>query len=174
MTRRTTIGALICSVAMVLTAPWLATAETVTWNIVFDPTFLQPLTLVGVGDVDGDRVSDLIWRDPATGEVLIALTHPDESFPLSSITPIHVATIPDLNWEVAGVGDLNADGREDLVWVNRSTQRVVVWLMNGMTIDDSYFLNVMLPIPPAGHRWKLLAVKDISGNGQPDLLWTLD
>jgi hypothetical protein len=173
MTRRTTIGALLCTVGMVLMGPRPATAQT-TWNIVFDPTFLQPLTLVGVGDVDGDRVSDLVWRNPSTGEVLIALTHADESFPLAAITPIHVVRIADLNWEVVGLGDLNGDGREDLVWLNRLTQQIVVWLMNGTTIENSYFVNITLPAPPAGHRWKLLAVKDISGNGQPDFLWTLE
>ena len=173
MTGRTTIGALVFSAAMVLMGPRSATAQT-TWTIVFDPAFLQPLTLVGVGDVDGDHVSDLIWRNPATGDVRIALTHPDEAFPLAAITPIYVVRIADLNWEVVGLGDLNGDGREDLVWVNRSTQRIVVWLMNGTTIENSYFVNMSLPTPPAGHKWKLLAVKDISGNGQPDLLWTLD
>ena len=159
---------------MFLLGPSPARAEAVTWNIVFDPAFLQPLVLVGVGDVSGDGVSDLIWRHPATGEVLIALTAPDESYPLASITPIPVATISDLNWEIAGAGDLNGDHREDLVWVNRTTQRIAIWIMNGTTIDKSYFIDALLPIPPTGHRWKLLAVKDISGNGAADLVWTLD
>jgi len=173
MTGRTTIGALVLGAAMVLMGQRSATAQT-SWNIVFDPEFMQPLTLVGVGDVDGDHVGDLIWRNPATGEVRIALTHPNEAFPLTPITPVYVVRIADLNWEVVGRGDLNIDGREDLVWVNRVTQRIVVWLMNGTTIENSYFVNMALPAPPDGRRWKLLAVKDISGNGQPDLLWTLD
>jgi hypothetical protein len=46
--------------------------------------------------------------------------------------------------------------------------------MNGTSIEDSYFLNFILPPPPAGHRWKLLAAKDVSGNGQADLVWTVD
>ena len=129
MTRRTAVCALVCSLGMVL-GPRPARAEAVTWNIVFDPMFMQPLVLVGAGDVSGDGVSDLIWRHAATGEVRVSLTQPDETYPLSSITPIHVATIPDLNWEIAGAGDLNGDGREDLVWVNRTTQRIAVWIID--------------------------------------------
>jgi len=174
MTRRTKVRVLVCSLGMFLLGAWSPAAEATTWNIVFEPDFLQPLALVGVGDVDGDGVSDLIWRHPATGETLIALTQPDEMFPLSSITPIHVATIPDLDWEIAGVGDLNGDRREDLVWVNRTTQRIAIWIMKGTAIDHSYLLDSLLPVPPAGHRWKLLAVKDISGNGEADIVWALD
>ena len=173
MTKQTMIGALAWSIGMVM-GPWAAPAEAVTWNVVFDAAFQQPLVLVGVGDVNGDGVCDLIWRNPTTGDVEIALTQANESYPLGTITPIHVVTVSDLNWEIVGVGDINGDGREDLVWVNRSTQRIVVWTMNGTTIDSSYFLDFALPQPPVGHRWKLLAVKDISGNGQADLVWTVD
>ena len=174
MTKRTMTGALAWSIGMVFMGPWVAPAEAITWNVVFDSTSQQPLVLVGVGDVDGDGISDLIWRNPATGDVEISLTQPDESFPLSRIDRIRVVTITDLNWEIAGVGDLNGDRREDLVWVNRSTQQIVVWIMNGTSIESSYFLNFTLPPPPIGHRWKLLAVKDISGNGQGDLVWVPD
>ena len=42
-------------------------------------------------------------------------------------------TVSDLNWQVQGAGDFDGDGQSDILWQNRSTGQVVVWLMNGLT-----------------------------------------
>jgi hypothetical protein len=39
-----------------------------------------------------------------------------------------------LEWQVAGVGDVNGDGQADVIWRNGTNGTVAVWLMNGMTI----------------------------------------
>jgi hypothetical protein len=44
-----------------------------------------------------------------------------------------------LAWEIRQVGDLNGDGKADLVWRNNSSGTVAVWLMNGATIASTGF-----------------------------------
>ena len=44
----------------------------------------------------------------------------------------------DLNWQVAGVGDFNGDGRADILWRNSSTGENYIWLMNGTTNTGGY------------------------------------
>jgi hypothetical protein len=36
-----------------------------------------------------------------------------------------------LNWQIEGVEDTNGDRRTDLIWRDRETGSVAVWLMNG-------------------------------------------
>jgi hypothetical protein len=42
--------------------------------------------------------------------------------------------LPDLNWKVAGLGDLNGDGRYDVVWRNEATGEVYGLLMDGSAV----------------------------------------
>jgi len=45
-----------------------------------------------------------------------------------------VTQVPDLGWHIAGIGDVDGDGRADLVWHHASSGQVVVWLMQGAQI----------------------------------------
>ena len=48
-----------------------------------------------------------------------------------------LATIADTNWELRAIGDLDGDGKADLVWRNKTTGQVIGWLMNGFTVQSS-------------------------------------
>ncbi|MCA9422060.1 MAG: FG-GAP repeat protein, partial [Nitrospira sp.] len=37
-------------------------------------------------------------------------------------------------WEIEQVGDMNKDGKADVVWKNTTTGEVKVWLMNGVNV----------------------------------------
>ena len=39
-----------------------------------------------------------------------------------------------LDWTIAGIGDVDGDGKADLVWRHTSIGDVGGWLMNGLTL----------------------------------------
>jgi hypothetical protein len=41
------------------------------------------------------------------------------------------------NWTLYGTGDLNGDGKGDLLWRDSSTGTVAVWFMNGATVAST-------------------------------------
>jgi len=43
-------------------------------------------------------------------------------------------TVADLNWNIVGVGDLDGDGKSDIVWRNGATGETLAWLMSGAAV----------------------------------------
>lgn len=48
-----------------------------------------------------------------------------------------LTTQPDINWTIALIADFQGDGRADILWRNRSTGAMSIWLMNGATIAST-------------------------------------
>src|SRR5439155_10215212 len=42
-----------------------------------------------------------------------------------------------LAWQTAGIGDVNGDGKVDLIWRHAETGDVAVWLMNGSRVTQA-------------------------------------
>ena len=64
-----------------------------------------------VGDFDADGNSDVLWREPSTGEPDL-----DGSFYKRAIT-----SVASQDWQVVGAGDFDGDDRSDLLWRNART-----------------------------------------------------
>ena len=79
-------------------------------------------------DFDGNGISDLLWRDPQTGDLAIW-------FMDGSAMPgkTYVSPISTRNGRLP-VWGLDGDTKADLVWRNRQTGGVAVWLMDGSTV----------------------------------------
>jgi hypothetical protein len=65
------------------------------------------------------------------------------------------------------VGDVDGNGKPDLLWQN-SAGSVVVWFMGGT--DGSVFLSGNL-LAGDSATWRLVAAADMDGNGKADLIW---
>ncbi len=83
----------------------------------------------------------------------------DESGPSNTVT---VTMSPDVPHPA---GDLDGDGKADVVWRNTTTSDVAVWLMNGLTPKQE---GVIWTAPLA---WQIVGVGDFNGDGTADILW---
>ena len=111
------------------------------------------------GDFDGDRRSDLVWRNRETGEHSLALMDGltvRQRYSLGGAGRTLVPTAPDF--------DQNGDGRSDLVWRDSRTGANTLELMSGG--------NVISTRPLGGDLdWVVVAAADFDGNRSGDVLW---
>ena len=118
--------------------------------------------ILGVGDFDGDGKADLLWQNTSTGAINVWFLDGTTFKPTSgTVTSLDLAV-----WQFAGIGDLNGDGRSDVVWRNKVTGDVHVWFMNGKTwMAGSGYVNT------ASNALQIIGVGDLDGDGKADLLW---
>jgi hypothetical protein len=124
-------------------------------------------TMVASADLDGSGKPDLLWREDATGALVVwYMGGADGSIPLSGKV---ITVLP--GWLLAAAADLDGNGRPDLLWLEISSRTPVVWYMGGA--DGTTPLGgKAISAPIAG--WTLRGAADLDGNGKPDLLWQED
>jgi hypothetical protein len=119
---------------------------------------------VGVGDMNGDGIPDIVWRNTTTGANGLWLL--DAS---GAITWREIEGVSDSSWQVQAVADFDDDGTCDLLWKNSSTGLVANWLMN----DDSSIRSFQ-PINFAS-GWSVVGVGDFDDNpSSSDIMWMND
>jgi Bacterial Ig-like domain/FG-GAP-like repeat len=128
-----------------------------------------------IGDFDGDKSEDILWRNKVNGELVAYLMDGASGTIRSQATlknPTTGATWPvDQSWQVIGIGDVNGDGKGDIIWRNAAAEAVSIWVMNGTQVVGA--------TPPVangvgltvGAGFNLVAVADLTGDGKADLLW---
>jgi hypothetical protein len=96
-------------------AIWLMNGATLT-NAAFLPHVSDGAwTISGVGDLDGDGHSDIVWRNTVTGQ--------NACWFMNGATVARIAyllTVADPNWVITRVADIDGDGASDLVWRHRT------------------------------------------------------
>jgi hypothetical protein len=116
-------------------------------------------TAFGVGDVNGDGKSDLLWSN-TTGQVAVW----EENGPNLIGAGVSAGQMGS-EWHVAAVGDFNGDHKSDLLWVS-DTGSVAVWLMNGMTLGSAAVSNGHM-----GTEWSVIGTADFNHDGREDVVW---
>ena len=122
--------------------------------------------VAGTGDFNGDGRDDILWRSNA-GQLSDWLGTASGGWQGNDGNAlVTVAT----SWNVAGVGDFNGDGRDDILWRNDNGQ-LSNWLgqaNGGFVGNDS---NAMVSVSAS---WNVASVGDFNGDGRDDILWRSD
>lgn len=119
--------------------------------------------VAGTGDFNGDGRDDLLLRN-TNGTVTNWLAQANGSF-VGNFANANLALTTD--WQVAGVGDFNGDGRDDVLW-RASNGTVTNWLAQGNGAFAGNFANANLALTT---DWKVAGIGDFNGDGRDDILW---
>jgi glucose/sorbosone dehydrogenase/VCBS repeat protein/FG-GAP repeat protein len=119
--------------------------------------------VAGIGDFDGDGKADVLWRNTSTGQNYLyfmdgTTIKPGEGF---------IRTVADQDWQVAGTGDFDGDGKDDILWRNAATGENYLYPMDGLSIKatEGSLRSV------ADLTWQVAGVGDFDGDGKADVLW---
>lgn len=143
------------------------TSTQLTWSGI-DPGW----KIESTGDINGDGVTDVLWRNTISNDVVF--WEMDGAGNLVRYTPAASMLKVAGDWKVIGMGDMDGDGNDDVVWRNSTGQETVIWRMNGLSlVGGSYeFVTDMLGnIIPVSQDWKLEQVADWNGDGKGDFFW---
>lgn len=77
-----------------------------------------------------------------------------------------VASNIDPNLDFLGIGDIDADGTDDIFWLNRTDGSVSAFLMSGC--KPPQILTLQATADPA---WIFAGAGDVNGDGSADLFW---
>jgi hypothetical protein len=147
-------------------AVWLMRGSALLEGRVLQPNQVDPRWRVAaVTDLDGDGSPDLIWRHTGDGSVAVWYMN---GLTMRQGRLLDPGSVPDQSWTIAGAGDFNADGRNDILWQHRTTGVLAAWLMNGHRQVAGVYLT---PDRVADLNWRIVAVVDVNGDFRADVIW---
>lgn len=119
--------------------------------------------VINEGDFNGDGVTDLLWRNVSTGAVAVSPFNPSGTITSRNV----IYQQPDLSWQVAQTGDVDGNGKTDLIWWNSGTGEASVMLLDG----NNVLVNSVISVQP-DTRWRIVAAGDFNGTGKRNqLVW---
>ncbi|MES0335911.1 MAG: peptidoglycan DD-metalloendopeptidase family protein [Candidatus Magnetobacterium sp. LHC-1] len=107
----------------------------------------------------------------ATGSTLKAWTGCD-STPVANQCVVAMTADRDISVEFTSStvtkvkNDFDGDGHSDVLWRNKNTGDIYIWLMTGTKITDGGLVVKGIPL-----EWEIKATEDFDGDGKTDILW---
>lgn len=142
-------------------ANWLGTAN---GSFIPNPDSndLAPGRVLAVGDFNGDGRTDALWQ--FGWEVSQSLTGGGGSFYFQWFAGFVTNVTSDM--QVAGVGDFNGDGQDDVLWLTGQTS-LTSWLGRAGHGLLYHQISAATTIDPS---WSVVGTGDFNGDGRDDLL----
>jgi hypothetical protein len=122
--------------------------------------------LMATGDFDGNGEPDMLWRDPATGANAVWYTTWEETTSTVQTTSTALPSVNGGGWNIAGVGDFDADGLDDVLWHSSTSGSVAIWLL------DAAGVPTYTPVSQVSDLdWQIDGVGDFDADGHADIFW---
>lgn len=148
-------------------------------TVKLDDTLLSPSSvadqnwqIVGSGDYNQDGYMDIYWQHQTTGALSVWEMGQNGSGTAQragySLSP---SSVPDTNWKVRTVADMDQDGYPDLIWQNVATGQLSIWWMNGLSLKPNGGELLDPPDVPVSTTWTIVGAGDVNRDGYPDLFW---
>lgn len=135
--------------------------------------------IAGIGDFDGNGIDDIFWRhtDGSSWLYYFSFEGRNGTRTLQQTSSISSVSV-DKDWQVAGVGDFNSDGKDDLFWVKVSTGSNNYISLMGIDMGLPVVANASRLLQPPGSElntsysgWDVMYVDDLDHDGIDDVLW---
>jgi len=114
-------------------------------------------------DFNGDGRSDILWRHD-NGAFTDWLGLQNGGF---SPNASNILEVVNTQWQIAGTGDFNGDGRMDVLW-HRADGALTDWLGTGSGGFSPNGANELEVVDP---QWQIAATGDFNADGKDDILW---
>ena len=124
---------------------WLMDGLTAIDGHLFNPGVVPDIRwkIVGTDDFNGDGEVDLLWQHDNNGVAVWYMNGLNRT----SVEWLSPAELPTADWKVVSVGDLNSDGKPDIVFQNQATNGLMAWIMSGHARADAVTLNPSSILP---------------------------
>ena len=139
-----------------------------------NPVFIgPPFSIVGVGDMNGDEKADIVWYNSSTGETQVWYMNGHRLVERGTVlgldgNPVFIGP----PFSIVGVGDMNSNGKADIVWYNSSTGETQVWYMDGHRLVERGTVLGLDGNPVfIGPPFSIVGVGDMNSNGKADIVW---
>lgn len=120
-------------------------------------------TIVGTGDFNADGHVDILLRDSG-GTITDWLGNANGGF---TSNDANASSFVPTSWSVAGTGDFNGDGHDDILWRD-SSGALTDWLGTANGGFTSNWANAGTNVPT---DWTVVGTGDFNGDGRTDVLW---
>lgn len=121
--------------------------------------------IAGVGDLDNDGISDILWHNKQTGGMVWWKLDSAGKFVSVKWIINSLAT----GWEIRAIGNINGDAYADIILHHSTSGYVAFWTLDSGANIDTYGL-----VHSSGANtstWKPVGLVDIDGDGVDDLVW---
>jgi FG-GAP-like repeat len=118
---------------------------------------------VGTGDFNGDGRTDVLWHQPTAGTLSVWMM---DNMTATSASDVDVSNPESSGWKVVSTGDMDGDGRTDIVWYNAGLGQLSFWLMNGVNVRTT-----RQPTTTASSGWLPFGTGDFNKDGAADVIW---